>query len=136
MRRRNLLGGIASLPLLEPALAVRLCHGARLERRGGRAPAARRSHECIQLKCSFTRSHLEVPSMTVDGAAVPGRSTDNAGRFFAFDVPGLKADREFRLRLTGAAPLSDEWPLRTFRRPTRRRAACGCCCSPVLAATR
>lgn len=120
MRRRNLIQGMLALPVLGPnLLAV-----ARASDDGWHAgevahilPTA--SHERIQLKCSL-RAPLDAAAvLVVDDRRVPGRRTDAAGRFFAFDVPGLAADREYRLQLTDPSgrPLCDAWPLRTFPAP-------------------
>lgn len=49
----------------------------------------------------------------------PGRRTDSAGRFFAFDVRDLEAatEYEFQLLSRGGDPLCDPWPLRTLPAP-------------------
>jgi hypothetical protein len=75
------------------------------------------SHERIAIKCSFRAPRTSV-SITVDGRPHPGRRTDNAGRYFEFDVSGLEPDHRYELRLTdGTHSLTDPWPLTTFPHP-------------------
>lgn len=120
MRRRSLLSGALTLPVLKPVCAL----AGTPHDDGWNAGELRHliptaSHERVQLKCSFRQPLTAPPELSIDGSAVPGRRTDSAGRFFAFDVPGLEPDREYRLRLTEpkGRPLCDEWPLRTFPAP-------------------
>ena len=75
------------------------------------------NHERIAVKCSF-RTQRSALSLTVDGQAHSGRPTDKAGRYFEFDITGLKPDHRYELRLTdGTRPLTDPWPLTTFPHP-------------------
>jgi hypothetical protein len=77
------------------------------------------SHERILLKTSFHQAPDFTPSLSIDGRASPGRKVDRHGKFWNFDVAGLKPATSYELRLvddTGKGR-SGAWPLKTFPAP-------------------
>jgi hypothetical protein len=86
------------------------------------------SHRAFNLKLSFRESLSDAPKLLVDSREIPGERQDSLGRFWAFRVGDLAADREFQLELrrgssSGGAigeALCDPWPLRTFPAPDDR----------------
>ena len=80
-------------------------------------PAA--SHERFLIKASL-RSPTSAPlSLMIDDRMVQGVMADAAGRFWWFDIPGLRPATTYELRLVVGPgdPLTDSWPLRTFHAP-------------------
>lgn len=80
-------------------------------------PAA--SHERFLIKVSFAAARERPPVLLVDGRRHVGRRTDAQGRFWRFDVAGLRAATRHTLRLLDerGAPLCDAWPLATHPAP-------------------
>ncbi len=74
-------------------------------------PAA--THERFVIKASFHQPRRRAPELRVDDRRVAGVRTDSDGQFWMFDVPGLRADTSYRLRLPGIEP----WSLRTLPPP-------------------
>lgn len=77
------------------------------------------NHERLLIKASFARALAQAPVLSVDGRRVAGSRTDAQGRFWRFDIGGLRAGTTYTLRLLAAsgAPLCDAWPLATFPAP-------------------
>lgn len=80
-------------------------------------PAA--NHERILLKASFRSGLKDTPQLLVAGRQVKGRKSDTRGRFWQFDVSGLKADTSYTLQLADGKgkALCSAWPLKTFPSP-------------------
>jgi phosphodiesterase/alkaline phosphatase D-like protein len=80
------------------------------------------SHERLRLKASFKRSLDDAPRLRVGGQTVRGKRSDSAGRFWSWDVGGLRSDRSYRLRLLNGRgrSLAEPWKLRTFPAPNAR----------------
>lgn len=83
-------------------------------------PAA--NHERFLIKTSFKSELPFTPLLKVNGQAVNGFKTDNAGRFWRFDVGSLKPDTAYELQITDPAgkALCGTWPLKTFPAPDVR----------------
>jgi len=77
------------------------------------------NHERFLIKASFKSPLRNAPQLSVDGRRTPGIPTDWQGRFWRFDVGGLRPGASYELRLldAGGAPLCDAWPLKTFPAP-------------------
>ncbi|MEZ5402132.1 MAG: hypothetical protein R2729_20835 [Bryobacteraceae bacterium] len=77
------------------------------------------SHERIRLKVSFTRALASPPVLLADGRRVMGKAGGTSGRFWNFDIAGLKPAASYSLQLAGALGerLCDPWPLRTLPHP-------------------
>lgn len=77
------------------------------------------NHERFLLKASFKSPLKTTPKLLVGGVPFDGARTDAAGRFYRFDVPGLKPATPYELRITdgGGAPLCDGWRLKTLPAP-------------------
>jgi hypothetical protein len=80
------------------------------------------THERLLLKASFGRPLSEVPRVRVAGRTVEGRRSDSAGRFWRWDVDGLRADRPHGVRLVNGRgrSLAEPWSVRTFPAPGSR----------------
>ena len=74
------------------------------------------------LKVSFRRAASHAPRLRVGNQVARGRQTDSAGRFWQFDVRGLRPDRSYRLSLLAAngRHIAEPWRLRTFPAPNAR----------------
>ncbi len=78
------------------------------------------SHDRMLIKLSFHQALASAPQLRVQSrAAVTGQRTDTEGRFWQFDVSGLRPATTYTLRLHDAKgkPLCAAWPLRTFPSP-------------------
>jgi hypothetical protein len=80
------------------------------------------THERLLVKASFERPLSEAPRLRVGGATVAGRGSDSAGRFWRWDVDGLRAGRPHGLRLVDGRgrSLAEPWQIRTFPAPQSR----------------
>src|SRR5262245_13439056 len=80
------------------------------------------NHERFLIKTSFKAPLKSAPLLSIDRRSVTGQRTDDEGRFWRFDVSGLAADRQYKLRIIGGdgAALCDAWPLKTFPAPGTR----------------
>jgi len=80
------------------------------------------THERLLVKASFARPLPEAPRLRVAGATIAGRRSDSAGRFWRWDVDGLRPGRAHGLRLLGprGRHLAEPWSLRTFPDPRSR----------------
>ncbi len=80
------------------------------------------THERLLLKASFERPLREAPRLRVAGRTVEGRRSDAAGRFWRWDVDGLRPDRRHGLRLLSGRgrSLAEPWSIRTFPGPRSR----------------
>lgn len=81
------------------------------------------SHHRFWVKASFHEPQAEAPWLSVDGRPRRALRTDARGRFWAFDVRGLRPGRRYALELTRGprgAPLLDPWELATFPAPKQR----------------
>jgi hypothetical protein len=80
------------------------------------------THERLLLKASFRRPLSEAPRLRVGGTTVAGRRSDSAGRFWRWDVDGLRAGRPQGLRLLSGRgrSLAEPWQVRTFPEPASR----------------
>jgi hypothetical protein len=80
------------------------------------------THERLLLKASFARPLGEAPRLRVAGGTVAGRRGDSAGRFWRWDVDGLRAGRRHELRLLSGRgrSLTEPWSIRTFPGPQSR----------------
>jgi hypothetical protein len=74
-------------------------------------PAA--THERFLIKASYHAPVRRAPELRVGDRRVMGHRTDSDGQFWLFDVPGLRPDTAYSLRLDGGEP----WTLRTFAPP-------------------
>ncbi len=74
-------------------------------------PAA--THERFLIKASYHAPVRKTPELRVGDRRVMGQRTDSDGQFWLFDVPGLRPDTAYSLRLDGGEP----WTLRTFAPP-------------------
>lgn len=85
-------------------------------------PAA--NHQRFHVKCSFATPRERPPALKCGSAVAEGIQTDTDGRFFTFDVSGLRSDSEYELKLLASVrssqALCDPWPLRTFPAPGER----------------
>lgn len=77
------------------------------------------NHERVLLKASFRRSLSVAPRLQVADRSVAGQRTDTEGRFWRFDVAGLKPATTYRFQLfaANAMPLCESWPIATFPAP-------------------
>ncbi|HTO53164.1 MAG TPA: hypothetical protein VMR50_07235 [Myxococcota bacterium] len=77
------------------------------------------SHERFLIKASFHAPLSAPPRLSIGGRSVEGFATAANGRYWRFDVAGLRpaTTHELRIRDAGGAPLCDSWPLRTFPAP-------------------
>ncbi|MGH8808524.1 MAG: alkaline phosphatase D family protein, partial [Noviherbaspirillum sp.] len=77
------------------------------------------NHERILLKASFRNALKDTPQLRIGGRHIKGRKSDGDGRFWQFDVTGLKAETVYTLQLVDVkrAALCAPWPLRTFPAP-------------------
>jgi hypothetical protein len=77
------------------------------------------NHERFLLKASFKTALTSVPRLLVDGKPIDGTRTDPRGRFWRFDVTGLKPSTQYELKLTepNGTALCDAWPLKTLPAP-------------------
>lgn len=80
------------------------------------------SHERLLLKVSLASPATRPPTLRAGSLQVPGERSDAEGRFWRFDLRGLRPQTRYMLRLADAAgaPLCDEWPLRTLPAPDAR----------------
>jgi phosphodiesterase/alkaline phosphatase D-like protein len=80
------------------------------------------SHNRLRLKASFTRRQSDAPRLRVGGKTFAGRESDTHGRFWQWDVAGLKPDSRYTLRLLNGRgrDLTEPWRLRTFPAPDAR----------------
>jgi hypothetical protein len=74
-------------------------------------PAA--NHERFLIKASFHLPQTRPPVLHVDNRKVSGVRTDTEGSFWQFDIAGLRAATEYKLRIGKSEP----WPLRTLPDP-------------------
>jgi len=74
-------------------------------------PAA--THDRFLIKVSFYQPLRKAPELRVRSRRVAGQRTDSEGQFWQFDVPGLRPDTTYSLRMDGSEP----WTLRTFPPP-------------------
>ena len=106
---------LALLPMGRPSAAEQADDGWRRGDLKHLVPAA--NHDRFLVKCSF-HSSRPAPVLEIGDMRVDARMTDSEGRYFAFDVGGLKPDHEYTLRLMdGQAPITDPWPLKTYPAP-------------------
>ena len=84
-------------------------------------PAA--SHERVRIKASFRSALRAPPRLRVGDREVAGTRTDTRGRFWAFELGGLKPATRYSLALrdSGGRALCDSWPLATFPAPDATR---------------
>jgi hypothetical protein len=76
------------------------------------------SHDRMLIKVSFAEPQARAPVLRVGPHRVPGRRTDTAGSFWAFDAAGLKPGRRYPLELRqGGCRLGEPWELSTFPAP-------------------
>ena len=77
------------------------------------------NHERFLIKTSLLESREDPPVLLVNDRKIPGSKTDLVGRFWQFDVPNLRPDTQYTLRLIEAAggTICDSWPLKTFPAP-------------------
>jgi hypothetical protein len=77
------------------------------------------NHERVLLKASFRSPLAHTPRLVAGDRKADGRKSDSSGRFWQFDLTGLKADTVYPLQLVDArgAALCAAWPLKTFPRP-------------------
>src|SRR5215210_8076513 len=80
------------------------------------------THERLLLKASFERPLSDAPRLRIAGTTLAGRRSDSAGRFWRWDVDGLRPDRPHALRLVNerGRHLSEPWRIRTFPGPDSR----------------
>jgi len=74
------------------------------------------NHRRLLLKASFTQALKRAPGLRVGNRVHPGIRADFDGRFWAFDVDGLKPEHPYNLQLAGGdgKPLCAPWSLSTF----------------------
>ena len=74
------------------------------------------SENAFNIKVSFANARGTAPSLLVNGESHSGQQQDTLGRFFAFRIAGLAADKAYQLQLVSGSGvvLCDEWPLKTF----------------------
>jgi len=77
------------------------------------------NHHRVLIKVSFLQPLTRPPKLSVGTDAREGVRGDTEGRFWSFDIDGLRPDHTYTLRLTDAQgkPLCQEWPLKTFPEP-------------------
>ncbi|MBO9695217.1 MAG: hypothetical protein J7499_03380 [Sphingopyxis sp.] len=77
------------------------------------------SHDRILIKASFAQPFAKPPRLMVGRDAHAGIRSDPDGRFWRFDVAGLKPATTHDLRIVDGdgAAICDPWPLRTFPAP-------------------
>jgi hypothetical protein len=77
------------------------------------------NHDRLLIKASFKSPLSAAPRLLVDGKASVGVQTDPLGRFWRFDVQGLKPATRHELRITDprGRALCDAWPLKTLPAP-------------------
>ena len=77
------------------------------------------SHERFLIKTSFHAPLVDAPRLKVGDRLVAGSPGGTSGRFFRFDVDGLKPQTEYILEIIDRAgkPLGDRWALRTLPSP-------------------
>ncbi|MEP7366564.1 MAG: hypothetical protein ABI972_25180, partial [Acidobacteriota bacterium] len=77
------------------------------------------NHDRILLKASFTSPLAKPPVLRAKALSAAGRRTDGEGRYWAFDLQGLKPATAYELRLheAGGKPMCDPWTLRTLPHP-------------------
>ncbi|WP_298702924.1 hypothetical protein [uncultured Variovorax sp.] len=77
------------------------------------------NHERFLIKASFRTPLKSPPQLGVDGKRIAGVKTDSQGRFWRFDVRGLRPSTHYELRILDAkgSALCDSWPLKTFPAP-------------------
>jgi len=71
------------------------------------------THERFLIKTSFHQPLLRAPDLSVSGRRVSGERADSTGQFWQFDVPNLRPDTVYTLRLDKSEP----WTLRTLPPP-------------------
>src|SRR5215217_2343693 len=78
------------------------------------------SHDRLRLKASFERGLSDAPRLRVGSETFTGRQSDTDGRFWQWDVRGLRADRRYKLRLLNGRGrnLTEPWTIKTFPAPT------------------
>ena len=118
VRATGATAAVALLPMARSGASERGDDGWRQGDLKHLVPAA--NHDRVLIKCSFG-SPRPAPVLAIGDLRVAARITDSEGRYFAFDVAGLKPDHEYTLQLTdGQAPLTDPWPLKTYPAPDAR----------------
>ncbi len=77
------------------------------------------NHERMRIKLSLRKPRRTAPRLRVDRRRVEGRMSDTTGRYWVFDVGGLRPDRRYELQLfeNDGRPICDAWPLKTFPAP-------------------
>lgn len=77
------------------------------------------NHERILVKTSFKTPLRGQPQLRVNGRTCSGKRSDSRGRFWQFDVDGLKAAQQYELQIVddSGKALCDPWPLKTYPAP-------------------
>jgi phosphodiesterase/alkaline phosphatase D-like protein len=80
------------------------------------------THDRLRLKASLARPADAAPRLRIDGRRIAGRRSDPTGRFWHWDVAGLRPGRRHELRLLDARGrhLAEPWRVRTFPAPNAR----------------